>query len=282
MKVKVVNDNNGMAERRVEAIQRIKGIDAVQKVWENSIPSICNQIEPTDIVVLDVNLGPLGRYGGLDVFLELLRMGYFDAAKNQLKISVIFDSGEPCRGKLESQFSISGAPLNLHQFQALCQACQIVFAHEEFSEDIVKSVRKALGFSFQDTRQMLFNPFLCLHVAVQHIQMNEEPNPQTFMKMEKVDAYARLSRHQKDAENYYKDFLTPYAQRLGCGEQLAPIHQFLNGALAKLCKVLKEKTAPDERLAEVKSLVSAGGDCADFLSEFQGAVDAVSAIATYK
>jgi hypothetical protein len=278
MKAKVINDNKQTAFDHVERLKRLSGIDEAQSVWANSIGDICSQIEPGDIVILDVNLGELGQEGGFDVFFELYRQHGVD-------VLIVFDSAVPCRGDLERQLNKPTSPLDTQRLKELMEASRVVFI-EDYNRDIIKAVQKIVGFSIQDAIKKLFGPFQPLHIAVQHIQSNELPNQQTFAPIKdgdnEFDFYGWLEYYRQAALEYLKNPLIPYAQRVGCEEHVAPISQFLSGALAKLCQLLERKTAPDERLAEVKSRVFAGGDCASFLNEFQGAIGAVSVIATCK
>lgn len=271
MKVKVVNDREDIANERVEAIKDIKGISAIEKVIvdiqsNQIVKDVCSQIEPNDIVVLDVNLGDQeNRWAGLEIFFKLFETG------NPMDLSVVFDSGEGSCAELRNrwekrQFSLS--------FDNLLKQGKIVFAHEDFSDDIVTAVRKALGFSFQDACNLLFNPFLCLHVAVQYIQANTEPDSQIFAEVDETDVYGFLEWDRENAQEYLNNLLKPYIQRFKPSLDIQPIESFLEGSLKTLCQILENETDLNKRLSKVIE----SGECATFLTEFQKAVDTLREI----
>jgi len=205
---------------------------------------------------------------GLEVFFKLFEGG------NPQNLRMVFDSRDRCKSKLYSQWTARRFPL---LFDELSKRNRIVFAYEDFNGDIVKAVRKALGFSFQDACHLLFEPFLCLHVAVQHIRENATPHSQTFAEMNGTDVYASLEWARLEAQSYLEDPLKPYTQRVGFEEHLPPLQNFLDGSLKRLCEVFSTKNDLKERLEEVQSLVM-GGESASFLDEFQGASNALRAI----
>jgi len=280
VKIKVVNDESTDAQNRVNAALRIPGVSEAKTVWRKSISvsEICDEIEEDDIVLLDVGLEGIGKFGGFDVFFELLKQ-YYDGGT--FKVSVIFDSLADCEQDLINQLSEEQKQI-VKQLRA---ERKVVFAKEEFGGRIRESIKNILGFSFADACQKLFNPFLGLHVAVQHLQNNENPNPDLFAPVGEFedDFFEPLQEQLQEAQNYLEKMVALYARQVVLESQVEQIEKFLKkGSLRMLCCLLNRESEPQKRLKEIQPLVIESGRCASFLIEFQHAVEALREIDAHR